>query len=177
MRRLLYVLPLAAFLAMAVWFAVGLTRDPSVVPSALIDRPIPDFALPPLAESGAPGLSDEDIKGKVALVNVFASWCVPCKVEHPILMRLATEKRVALYGINYKDAAPDARDWLKALGNPYAAIGFDNSGRVAIDWGVYGVPETFLIDRDGRIRYKHVGPITAQVLQDTILPLLAKLEK
>ena len=177
MRRLLYVLPLGAFLAVAIWFAVGLTRDPNIVPSALIDRPMPAFSLPAMPEGDTPGLSDTDVKGKVALVNVFASWCVPCRVEHPILMRLASEKRVALYGINYKDAAPDARAWLKSLGNPYSAIGYDFSGRVGIDWGVYGVPETFLIDRDGRIRYKQVGPITAQVLQDTILPLVARLEK
>jgi cytochrome c biogenesis protein CcmG/thiol:disulfide interchange protein DsbE len=176
MRRLLYILPLIAFAAVAAWFAVGLTRDPGIVPSALIDRPIPDFALPPLDED-RPALSDATIKGRVALVNVFASWCVPCKVEHPILMRLAEEKRVPIYGINYKDRGADARKWLGELGNPYAAIGHDESGRVGIDWGVYGVPETFVIDRDGRIRFKHVGPITPQVLRETILPLIAKLEK
>jgi cytochrome c biogenesis protein CcmG, thiol:disulfide interchange protein DsbE len=177
MRRLLYILPLIAFVAVAAWFAVGLTRDPSKVPSALIDRPIPQFALPALDGAGVPGLSDAAIKGKVALVNVFASWCVPCKIEHPILMRLAEEKRIAIYGINYKDTANDARGWLKNLGNPYAAIGHDEPGRVAIEWGVYGVPETFLIDREGRIRYKQVGPITPQALQDTILPLIAQIEQ
>ncbi len=177
MRRLIFVLPLVAFAAVAAWFAVGLTRDPTRVPSALIDQPIPAFELPPLPGSGVPGLSDEAIKGKVALVNVFASWCVPCKAEHPILMRLAEERRVPIYGINYKDAEQDARAWLDALGNPYTAIGHDLSGRVSIDWGVYGVPETFVIDRDGRIRHKHVGPITPQILQDEILPLIASLEK
>lgn len=176
-RRLVYLLPLAAFIAVAIWFAIALTRDPSVVPSALIDQPIPDFALSAVEGVSVPGLSDETIKGKVALVNVFASWCVPCKAEHPILMRLTEEKRVPIYGINYKDRAQDSRAWLKDLGNPYAAIGHDESGRVGIDWGVYGVPETFVIDREGRIRHKQVGPITPQILQDTILPLIAQLEK
>ncbi|HEX6978008.1 MAG TPA: DsbE family thiol:disulfide interchange protein [Alphaproteobacteria bacterium] len=177
MRRLIFVLPLVAFAAVAAWFAVGLTRDPNLVPSALIDQPIPTFELPPLAGSGVPGLSDAAIKGKVALVNVFASWCVPCKAEHPVLMRLAEERRVPIYGINYKDAERDARAWLDTLGNPYAAIGHDLSGRVGIDWGVYGVPETFVVDRTGRIRHKHVGPITPQILRDEILPLIASLEK
>jgi cytochrome c biogenesis protein CcmG, thiol:disulfide interchange protein DsbE len=177
MRRLVYILPLLAFAAVAAWFAVGLTREPSKVPSALIDRPIPDFALPALAGAGVPELADETIKGKVALVNVFASWCIPCKVEHPILMRLASEKRVAIYGINWKDKGADAARWLKELGNPYTAIGHDEPGRVGIEWGVYGAPETFVVDREGRIRYKHVGAITPQVLNSEILPLIAKLEK
>jgi cytochrome c biogenesis protein CcmG/thiol:disulfide interchange protein DsbE len=177
MRRLLYLVPLVAFVAVAVWFAFGLTRDPSKVPSALLDRPIPDFTLPALAGANVPGLGAETIRGKVALVNVFASWCVPCKAEHPILMRLAAEKRVPIYGINYKDRGEDATRWLKELGNPYAAIGHDEAGRVGIDWGVYGVPETFVIDREGRIRFKQVGPITPALLQETILPLIAKLEK
>jgi cytochrome c biogenesis protein CcmG/thiol:disulfide interchange protein DsbE len=177
MRRLVYILPLLAFAAVAAWFAVGLTREPSKVPSALIDRPIPDFALPALAGAGVPALADETIKGKVALVNVFASWCIPCKVEHPILMRLASEKRVAIYGINWKDKGADAARWLKELGNPYTAIGHDEPGRVGIEWGVYGAPETFVVDREGRIRYKHVGAITPQVLNSEILPLIAKLEK
>jgi cytochrome c biogenesis protein CcmG/thiol:disulfide interchange protein DsbE len=177
MRRLVYILPVAVFTAVAAWFAIGLTREPSKVPSALIDRPIPDFALPALAGIGVPALADETIKGKVALVNVFASWCVPCKIEHPILMRLAAEKRVAIYGINYKDKSEDASRWLRELGNPYAAIGHDEPGRVGIEWGVYGVPETFVVDREGRIRFKQVGPITPAVLQETILPLIARLEK
>jgi cytochrome c biogenesis protein CcmG/thiol:disulfide interchange protein DsbE len=177
MRRLLYLVPLAAFVAVAIWFAVGLTRDPSRIPSALIDQPIPAFTLPAVAGTSVPGLSDQAIKGKVALVNVFASWCVPCKAEHPILMRLAAENRVPIYGLNWKDRSDDASRWLKELGNPYAAIGHDESGRVAIDWGVYGAPETFLIDREGRIRFKQVGPITPAVLRDTILPLIARLEQ
>jgi cytochrome c biogenesis protein CcmG/thiol:disulfide interchange protein DsbE len=177
MRRLIYLVPLVVFLAVATWFAIGLTHDPSKIPSALIDQPIPSFTLPPVAGIQTPGLSDQAIKGKVTLVNFFASWCVPCRAEHPILMRLAAEKRVAVYGINYKDRGEDAARWLKELGNPYAAIGHDEPGRVGIDWGVYGVPETFVVDREGRIRFKQVGPITPAVLQDTILPLIARLEK
>ncbi len=176
-RRLLYLLPLAAFALVAAWFAVGLTRDPKIVPSALLDRPIPEFALPPLPEYGVPGLASPAIRGRVALVNVFASWCVPCRVEHPILMRLAREGKVAIYGINYKDKAADARRWLIELGNPYAAIGHDLDGRVGIEWGVYGVPETFIVDREGRIRFKQVGPITSELLNRTILPLIAELER
>lgn len=177
MRRLLYLLPLAAFAAIAIWFAIGLTRDPARVPSALLDRPAPEFTLPALAGAGVAGLSASDLRGKVALVNVFASWCVPCRVEHPILMRLGRENGLALYGISYKDKAEDSARFLRELGNPYAAIGHDEIGRVGIEWGVYGVPETFVIDRSGRIRHKHVGPISARDLQETILPLIAGLSR
>jgi cytochrome c biogenesis protein CcmG/thiol:disulfide interchange protein DsbE len=175
MRRLLFALPLLAFAGIAAWFAVGLTRDPSVLPSALIDRPMPGFTLPALPGTDTPGLSDQAIRGHVALVNVFASWCIPCRAEHPTFMRLAREGRVAVYGIAYKDRATDASNWLRALGNPYAAIGHDESGRVAIDWGVYGVPETYIVDAAGNIRYRHVGELTPEVMQRTILPLLARL--
>jgi len=177
MRRLLYILPLAAFVAVAAWFAVGLTRDPNRIPSALIDKPMPEFELPALAEIGVPGLATTDIRGHVALVNVFASWCVPCRAEQPILMRLAREKGVVLYGIDYKDQAAEGAAFLKEFGNPYKAIGVDGDGKVGIDWGVYGVPETFVIDRDGRIRHKQVGPITPEALNKTILPLVAQLSK
>ncbi len=177
MRRLLYILPLIVFLAVAAWFAIGLTRDPSKIPSALLDRPMPEFNLPALADTGLPGLSSEAIRGKVALVNVFASWCVPCRSEAPILMRLSKEPGVVLYGIDYKDQSADGARFLHEFGNPYTAIGTDADGRVGIDWGVYGVPETFVIDRDGRIRHKEVGAITPQSLQQTILPLIAQLSK
>jgi len=175
MRRLLFALPLLAFAALAVWFAVGLARDPSVLPSALIDRPMPEFALPALPGTDAPALSDRTIRGRPALVNMFASWCLPCRAEHPLLMRLAREGRVAVYGIAYKDRAADASTWLRNLGNPYAAIGHDESGRVAIDWGVYGVPETYVVDAAGTIRYRHVGALTPELLELTIMPLLARL--
>lgn len=177
MRRLLYLLPLGAFVAIAIWFAIGLTRDPSRIPSALLDRPVPEFTLPALDGTGVAGLKAADLQGKVALVNVFASWCVPCRVEHPILMRLGGDAGVALYGISYKDKAEDSTRFLRELGNPYAAIGHDESGRVGIEWGVYGVPETFLIDRSGRIRHKHVGPISPKDLQETLLPLIAELKR
>jgi cytochrome c biogenesis protein CcmG/thiol:disulfide interchange protein DsbE len=177
LRRALYILPLVAFAVVAIWFAVGLTRDPGKLPSALLDRPLPAFDLPPVAEIGVPGLSAASVKGRVALVNVFASWCVPCRSEHPILMSLAQDPSVALYGIAYKDRTEDSVRFLHDLGNPYAAIGQDGDGRVGIDLGVYGVPETFVIDREGRIRHKQVGPITPQILQDTIRPLIAQLSR
>ena len=176
-RRLLYIVPFALFVAIAAYLAIGLTRDPARIPSALIDRPIPEIALPPLPGVDVPGFEPGQIRGKVALVNVFASWCVPCKVEHPVLMRLSREGRLAVYGINYRDWHEDAASWLKNLGNPYLAIGYDESGRGGIEWGVYGVPETFVIDRTGRIRYKQVGPITPDVLEGTLMPLIRSLEK
>ena len=157
-RGWMYLLPAALFALLAVGFYGGLETDTTVLPSPLIDQPAPEFALPPLAGGGA-GFSSADLNGKVSLVNVFASWCVPCRAEHPVLNALAQSKRVPIYGINYKDKPEAARAWIAELGNPYKRIGADN-GRVAIDWGVYGVPETFVVDREGRIRYKHVGPLT-----------------
>lgn len=177
MRRLLYLVPLAAFVVIAAWFAYGLTRDPSRLPSALLDRPMPDFQLAALPGIDRPGFQTRDLRGRVALVNVFASWCVPCRAEHAILMRLAHVTGVPIFGISYKDKAEDSVKFLRELGNPYAAIGHDESGRVGIEWGVYGVPETFVIDRDGRIRHKQVGPITTSDLNGTILPLLEKLAR
>jgi cytochrome c biogenesis protein CcmG, thiol:disulfide interchange protein DsbE len=177
MKRALYFLPLALFLGLAGYFAWGLTRDPSKIPSALLDRPIPEFALPALAGADRPALSSATVKGEVVLVNVFASWCLPCKVEHPIFMRLARDRVVPIHGISYKDKAEDSRAWLAELGNPYAAIGWDFDGRVSIDWGVYGVPETFVVDRAGTIRFKHVGPITPEILNREILPLIERLKR
>jgi cytochrome c biogenesis protein CcmG/thiol:disulfide interchange protein DsbE len=136
---------------------------------------VPKFSLPPIEGSG-PGLSSEDFKGKVALVNVWASWCPPCRIEHPILMRLAREG-VPIYGINYKDAPADAKRFLATLGNPYSKIGADRDGRGSIEWGVYGYPETFIVDRTGRIRYRHVGPILPRDLDATIYPILKALAK
>jgi cytochrome c biogenesis protein CcmG/thiol:disulfide interchange protein DsbE len=174
-RSLLFVLPVLVFLGLAAAFFIGLGRDPAVVPSALIDKPVPGFDLPPLLDT-KPGLASGDLRGKVKLVNVFASWCVPCRAEHPQLMRMAKDG-VELYGINYKDEPDAAKQWLASLGDPFLRIGADHSGRVAIDWGVYGVPETFLIDANGTIRYKHVGPITPEALNDSILPVLRSLSK
>jgi len=145
--------------------------DTKKIPSVLIDKPVPQFDLPPLYADRA-GLKTDDLKGQITLVNIFASWCVPCRIEHPLLMQLAAEKRLPIFGINYKDRPEDAKRWLSDLGDPYSRIGADNDGRVSIDWGVYGVPESFLVDGTGTILYKQVGPLTADVIQDTILPLV-----
>jgi len=175
MNRIFYVLPLIVFAALAVYFWVGLQRDPRLIPSALIDKPVPDFELPPVLDD-VPGLATADFGGQVVLVNVFASWCIPCRVEHPVISRIAEENIVPVFGLNWKDKKEDAVAWLAELGNPYARIGHDLSGRVGIDWGVYGVPESYLIDKLGRIRYKHVGPILAETLNETILPMIEKLK-
>ncbi len=174
-KRLIFILPAVLFLALALMFLAGLGRDPALVPSALIGKPMPSFTLPALLDAKA-SLASSDLKGKVVLINVFASWCVPCREEHPLLMRLAKEG-VELYGIDYKDSAEDARTWLANLGDPYKRIGADREGRVAIDWGVYGVPETFVVDRGGTIRYKNVGPLSADTIAGTILPLMRQLAR
>jgi len=163
--RILFVVPLFVFAALAVLFLVRLyAGDPSRVPSALIGRPVPAFTLEPLpgfshAGQQVPGLSDADFKGRVTVVNVWASWCVPCRQEHPALIELAKNPTVRVVGINYKDNPENARRFLGSLGNPFAAIGIDPNGRAAIDWGVYGVPETFVVGPDGTIRHKHIGPL------------------
>jgi len=174
-RGWIFLLPVALFTVLAAGFYAGIGSDSAVLPSPLIDRPAPRFALPPLAGSEH-GFSSADLEGKVSLVNIFASWCGPCRTEHPVLNALAQSKRLPIYGINYKDKPAAARAWIAELGNPYARIGVDD-GRVAIEWGVYGVPETFVVDRAGRIRYKHVGPLTQADVEQTILPLVASLEK
>ncbi len=176
--RLIYIAPVVIFAAVALALAVGLTLRPDIVPSALIDKPVPVFSLPGLDTgdgSGGEGFSSADLKGQVSLVNVFASWCIPCKAEHPILMHLANTEGLAIFGLNYKDKPADARAWIKKLGNPYRRIGVDAKGRVAIDWGVYGVPETFVIGPEGRIRYKHVGALKIRDVDDVILPIIRKL--
>ena len=176
MARVVFLLPLVLFAVVAGYFAVPLLtgRDPGELPSALIDRPVPDMALPPLFE-GAPGLASDDLRGGVMLVNFFASWCLPCRAEHPVLTKLAQSE--TLHGISYKDEPARTREWLAELGDPFERIGTDTSGRTAIEWGVYGVPETYIIDRDGRIRYRHAGPVTRAVLKDEILPLLRRLRE
>ena len=173
-RRLLFLLPAFIFVGVGIGLAVGLTRDPSTLPSALIDKPVPTFELPPIAGRDGGGFGSADLEGGASLVNVFASWCVPCRVEHPLLLALA-EEGVPIYGINYKDPADKANEWLAELGDPYRAIGADTQGRVAIDWGVYGVPETFVVDSAGRIRHRHVGPLQPEDIEKTIRPLLAEL--
>lgn len=172
----LVFLPLAIFLTLAAIFLIQLLsgRDASVVPSALIGAQAPATNLPPVEGLDLPGLSSEMLAGKVTLVNVWASWCVPCRQEHPILMRLATDDRLQVLGLNYKDSPANARRFLAELGNPFDAVGQDDNGRTAIDWGVYGVPETFLVGRDGTILYKHVGPFTEQSAASQLMPALEK---
>lgn len=171
-----FLIPLLVFAALAVLLAIGLGLDPKLVPSPLIGKPVPSFDLPPV-KGRTLGLATRDLKGEVSLVNVFASWCTACREEHPLLMRLSREKVVPIHGLNYKDRPRDAERWLDELGDPYTRTGADVSGRVAIDWGVYGVPETFVVDRKGRIAYKQIGALTPKVLEETILPLIAKLRK
>jgi cytochrome c biogenesis protein CcmG, thiol:disulfide interchange protein DsbE len=171
-RKLLYVLPALIFVGLAAAFYAGLGRDPSIVPSALIGKPAPNFALPALLD-GKPGVANADLKAKTVLVNMFASWCVPCRAEHPLLMRLASQG-VPIYGIDYKDKPEDAKAWLGELGDPYQRLGADPTGTAALDWGVYGVPETFVVDQTGTIRFKQVGPLTIDIIDGTILPLLKR---
>ena len=173
--RLAGYIPLAAFLGMAVFLGIGLTKDPREVPSPLIGKPVPQFRLPAV-KGRILGLSNTDLKGEVALVNVFASWCVACREEHPILIELGKTGVVPIHGLNYKDKPDDAKAWLDELGDPYTRTGADISGRVGIEWGVYGVPETFVVDRNGLIAYKQIGPITPKVLEQTLLPLIRKLQ-
>jgi cytochrome c biogenesis protein CcmG/thiol:disulfide interchange protein DsbE len=179
-RGILVLLPLLVFIGIAVLFYVGLHEgDPSLLPSALIGKPMPKTDLPPvegLLRDGkpVPGLTDATFKGHVTLVNVWASWCVPCHDEVPFLERLSHDRRFQLVGINYKDAPADARRFLGRYGDPYVAAGADRSGRESINWGVYGVPETFVVDRDGIITYKLVGPIGARNLQDVLMPAIDK---
>ena len=172
--RLLYLFPLAIFVALAAVFLIRLETagNPEAIPSALVGKAAPDFELPPLAAADRPGFASADLKGPVTLVNVFASWCGPCRVEHPQLLELARDSRIRLVGINYKDVPENAAGFLAELGNPYAAIGADRTGRTAIDWGVYGVPETFVVDGEGIIRYKHIGPIDPAALENEIRPAI-----
>jgi len=174
------ILPVLIFAALAALFAFQLIRGPSnTLPSTMVGKTAPDFSLPPLAgiqRDGValPGLSKADLIGPVTLVNIFASWCAPCREEHPKLIELAKDQRIRLVGINYKDEPDNARRFLGALGNPYAAIGTDQAGRAAIEWGVYGVPETFVISRKGQIAYKHVGPITDDSLIGVLGEVITK---
>jgi cytochrome c biogenesis protein CcmG/thiol:disulfide interchange protein DsbE len=179
-RNILLLLPLVAFLALAALFFFRLgSGDPSHIPSALIGHPAPKTDLPPLAGldrdgKAVPGLSNASFRGAVTLVNVWASWCVPCAAEVPLLDQLSKDKRIQIVGINYKDSADNARRFLNRYGNPFVASGVDNNGRASIDWGVYGVPETFLVGRDGAIAYKLVGPITAENIVKVLEPEIAK---
>ena len=176
-RSILALLPLILFAALAAVFLFQLMsgRDTQAVPSALIGKPAPQTNLPPIAAPGSvPGITMADFSGKVTVLNVFASWCAPCREEHPVLMELAGDTRFQLIGINYKDKPENAAGFLSELGNPFAKIGSDLSGRAGIEWGVYGVPETYVIGPDSVIRYKHVGPLDAGVVEKEILPEVVK---
>ena len=174
-RYLRYLAPLLLFLLLAGLLYRGLSLDPKIVPSPLIGKPMPAFTLPRLANAGET-ISDNDLKGKVSALNIWATWCVSCRAEHEVLLELARTGKVDIYGLNYKDNRADAQRWLTQLGNPYVANAFDADGRTGIDWGVYGAPETFIMDRDGIIRHKHIGPLTREALVQEILPLIARLE-
>ncbi|PBC06887.1 DsbE family thiol:disulfide interchange protein [Mesorhizobium sp. WSM3859] len=175
-RRLFVLLPLLVFLGLAGLFLSQLLsgRDTSEIPSALIGLPAPQTSLPPLEGVNLPGLDSKSFAGRVTLVNVFASWCAPCREEHPVLLGLSQDKSFTLAALNYKDQPENARRFLGDLGNPYQAIGVDPAGRAAIDWGVYGVPETFVVGKDGKIAYKHVGPLTPDSVKALLLPQIEK---
>jgi cytochrome c biogenesis protein CcmG/thiol:disulfide interchange protein DsbE len=168
-------LPLGIFLVLVVFLAVGLGLNPREVPSPLIGKPAPAFQLPQLQEPGRT-LGSEELKGKVWMLNVWASWCVACLEEHPILVEFSRRNELPVYGLNYKDKRDDALRWLAKHGNPYTISVRDEDGRVGINYGVYGVPETYVIDRNGLIRYKRIGPVTVQILQEKILPLVRQLQ-
>lgn len=170
-----FLIPLGVFAVMVLFLGIGLTLNPREVPSPLIGKPAPAFQLSRVADAGQT-LSPEDFKGQVALVNVWASWCVSCRQEHPVLLQLARQNVVPIYGLNYKDQREAAQGWLNQHGNPYIASAFDADGRVGINWGVYGVPETFVIDKAGLIRHKHTGPVTPESLDQELLPLIRQLQ-
>ncbi len=174
-RLWLVLIPAVVFAGLALLFWRGLSGKPSEIPSALIGKPVPAFTLPAVPELGVKGFGASDLRnGKVSVVNVWASWCAPCRIEHPLLVELAKRPDITLLGINYKDEPENAVRFLGTLGQPFTAVGMDRDGRAAVDWGVYGVPETFVVDGQGVIRYKHIGPLTPEAVLGT---LAAEIEK
>lgn len=174
--KLRFLIPLVIFAVLIALFAIGLQLDPREVPSPLIDKPAPAFALPRLDRPEVQLTRADLTQHQVSLFNVWASWCTACRQEHPFLMELARRNEIPIYGLNYKDERPDAIAWLKRHGDPYRTSGFDHEGRVGIDWGVYGVPETFVVDAQGVIRYKHIGPLTPQVWREKLEPIVRQLQ-
>jgi cytochrome c biogenesis protein CcmG/thiol:disulfide interchange protein DsbE len=170
-----FIVPLVVFLGLAAFLAVGLTRDPREIPSPFIGKAAPGFKLEQLADEKLAFTPDE-MKGKVWLLNVWASWCVACRVEHPLLVQMSKQKTVPIVGLNYKDKRDEGLQWLRKHGDPYSLSAYDVDGKVGIDYGVYGVPETFVIDKQGVIRYKQIGPITPEALEKKIMPLVRKLD-
>lgn len=171
-----FLLPLAIFMALLLFLGVGLRLNPREIPSPFIGKPAPTFTLTQLSEPNK-AISPQDMLGKVWLLNVWASWCVSCRQEHPVLMDFSKQGVVPIIGLNYKDNREEGLGWLRQFGNPYQLSAFDGSGRVGIDYGVYGVPETFLIDKKGVIRLKHVGPVTPEVIAEKLLPLIKELNR
>jgi cytochrome c biogenesis protein CcmG/thiol:disulfide interchange protein DsbE len=176
MIRLASLAPVLIFTVLAIGLGASLRNDPSKMPSLLLDKAMPEFAMTASGDDHN-GFSSADLKGRVSLLNVFASWCSGCRSEHSMLMQLAQKGDLPIYGINWKDSLRNGEQWLKAYQSPYERVGFDESGRVGIDLGVTGVPETFVIDRSGRVRYRHAGPITEDVWRDILEPLLAQLRR
>lgn len=174
MKALKYIVPLGVFVVLCVFLGIGLTRDPRIVPSPFIGKPAPGFTLTALHDPQV-SFSPEQMKGKVWVLNVWASWCPACKIEHPVLNDMSRRGIVPIVGLNYKDQRADAKRWLQQNGDPYQLSVWDIDGKVGIDYGVYGAPETFVIDKQGVIRYKQIGPVTPEVLEKTLLPLIAKL--
>jgi cytochrome c biogenesis protein CcmG/thiol:disulfide interchange protein DsbE len=170
-----FFIPLALFVVLAALLGWGLKLNPREVPSPFIGKPTPAFNLPQML-ADQPSFDPAQMKGQVWMLNVWASWCVPCREEHPLLMQVARQQTLPVVGLNYKDSPRDAGNMLRASGNPYQAIPVDSEGKVGIDYGVYGVPETFIIDREGVIRYKQIGPITPEAWSETLLPLINKLK-
>jgi cytochrome c biogenesis protein CcmG/thiol:disulfide interchange protein DsbE len=166
-----YLLPLGVFIALGVLLGVGLNLNPRLVPSPLVGKPLPDFTLATL-RSPDKTLARKDLTGKVSLLNAWATWCVECRREHPVLVAIAAQGQVPVYGLNYKDQRPDALQWLQRLGDPYVASAFDADGRVGLDLGVYGLPETFLVDERGIIVYKHIGPISREIWESDFVPVI-----
>lgn len=175
-RQLLYAAPAAGVVGLGAVLGLGLTRDPRELPSTLIGRQVPDFSLPPV-QGRKLGLTSGDLLGEVSLVNFFASWCVACRAEHPLLMAMGRSGAVTIHGINYKDTPADAVRWLDTLGDPYTRTGADLDGRVGIEWGLYGVPETYVVSPEGRVKYKLAGPLTEQIRDTTIMPLIERLRR
>lgn len=178
MRRLLYVLPVAVFAVLALFFLKGLTLNPKEIPSVLIDRPVPEMNLAALPGRGDTGLATEHLKGRVSLVNIYGSWCISCVQEHPFLMEIKRKGEVPIHAVDWRDDPVQGAAWLKKNGDPYERVGVDPPpGRTAVDFGVTGAPESFIVDKAGVIRYKHVGPISAEVWSKTLLPIIRQLEK
>ena len=170
-----YLLPLGLFIGLVTLFIFGLNNDPRHVPSPLVNKPAPEFTLPTLHDPDI-NIGLADLKGQVSLINVWASWCMACRTEHPVLVKASDTMQLNLYGLNYKDKREDALNWLKEFHNPYKQSAFDDTGKVGIDYGVYGVPETFVLDKQGIIRYKHIGPLSEEQLETIIIPIITEIE-